>query len=713
MKINLKIILLLIFIAYGNASGLPLYADNRILSHNIEIELNISGHSLKAKDVLTVGNEEHETFQCFLNKGLKVESARVAGKSARFFHQDNTVEIFIPQEERQGKEINIEVSYQGIIYEEITPESLKSHDPTKTTGIISEEGVYLSEATHWYPDQPDSLAMYRVTAVTPIEYEVVTQGTLIERKTVDNKLCTIWESNHPSDACVLVAGRYKVTLEKHNGMTIYTFFFPEEQELAPTYLKAVKRYLDMYKEMLGDYPYTKFAVVENFFPTGYGMPSFTLLGRTVLKLPFIVETSLGHEIAHNWWGNSVFCDDKSGNWCEGLTTYCADYYYKELQGPQAAEAYRREICRKYTSYVTEDNDFPLRDFIGRLDPSSRAIGYGKAAMVFHMMRKMIGDKSFFDALRLVYKRKIWQYTTWTDFQLAFEETSGKSLDGYFKQWIYLKGAPIITIGKVESHPHFPLTFPLPQGERDRVRGTYKIEAELIQKGQTFRLFVPVVLETEKGELWQTVECSSARTTISFTVPRTNEFVRATPVALKIDPCNDLFRRLHAEEIPATIDSVLGDKDCIIIHPAEEDAYREVISHLNPSGKILAKTDKELSEKDASNNSLIILGMDMENPLLKKLMIGLPQEAIIGLDNFILKGKKYTDEGAALLVCFKNPLNANKSICFFMGLGAKGVRLAGPKLAHYGKYSYLAFATGENVDKGIWEIKESPLVYRFR
>ncbi|MBI4006882.1 MAG: hypothetical protein HY354_00105, partial [Planctomycetes bacterium] len=549
MKTNHKVILLLIFIACGNTSGSLLYADNRIpleaklltgriLSHNIEIELNISGHALKARDVLTVENEERETFQCFLNKGLKVESARVAGKSARVFRQDNGVEIFIPQEQRQGKEINIEVSYQGIIHEEITPEALKSHDPTKTTGIISEEGVYLSKASQWYPDQLESLATYRVAALTPVEYEVVTHGTLVERKLVNDKLHTIWESNHPSDDCVLVAGRYKITSEEHNGITIYTFFFPEEQELASTYLNAVKHYLDMYEEMLGDYPFTKFAVVENFFPTGYGMPSFTLLGRTVVKLPFIVDISLGHEIAHNWWGNSVFCEDKSGNWCEGLTTYCADYYYKELKSTHAAEEYRREICRKYTNYVIEVNDFPLRDFIGRLDPPSSAIGYGKAAMVFHMMRKMIGDKPFFDALRLVYKRRLWQYTTWTDFQLAFEEVSGRNLDWYFKQWIQLKGAPILTIGGVESHP---------------VENGYKIQVELLQKGQLFHLFVPIVLETEKGELWQTVECNSASTTISFTVPRTNEFVHATPVALKVDPHNDLFRRLHAEEMPATID----------------------------------------------------------------------------------------------------------------------------------------------------------------
>ncbi len=50
------------------------------------------------------------------------------------------------------------------------------------------------------------------------------------------------------------------------------------------------------------------------------MLPYTLLGRTVIKMPFIVYTSLGHEIAHNWWGNSVFVDQKKGNWCEGLAT---------------------------------------------------------------------------------------------------------------------------------------------------------------------------------------------------------------------------------------------------------------------------------------------------------------------------------------------------------------------------------------------------------
>ena len=64
--------------------------------------------------------------------------------------------------------------------------------------------------------------------------------------------------------------------------------------------------------MHGPYPFPKFAIVENFFPTGYGFLSYTLLGGSVLKLPFIPETSLRHEIAHSWWGNGVLVDYAAG-----------------------------------------------------------------------------------------------------------------------------------------------------------------------------------------------------------------------------------------------------------------------------------------------------------------------------------------------------------------------------------------------------------------
>ena len=88
----------------------------------------------------------------------------------------------------------------------------------------------------------------------------------------------------------------------------------------------------MYRELVGAYPYSKFAVVENFWESGLGMPSFTLLGPRVIRLPFVWKSSLPHEIAHNWWGNGVFVDMRRGNWSEGLTAYLADHLIKEQRG---------------------------------------------------------------------------------------------------------------------------------------------------------------------------------------------------------------------------------------------------------------------------------------------------------------------------------------------------------------------------------------------
>ena len=170
-----------------------------------------------------------------------------------------------------------------------------------------------------------------------------------------------------------------------------------ETGLPPNVLmvKPALAYLDMYEDMIGPYPYGKFATVENWFPTGYGMPGWTLLGSQVLRLPFIPYISFGHEIAHNWWGNSVFVDISEGNWCEGLTVYCADYHYKELESDHEATQYRRRLLKDYAAYVKDPSlDFPLSEFLSRHSGATRAVGYGKSMMVFHMIDRMIGREAF-------------------------------------------------------------------------------------------------------------------------------------------------------------------------------------------------------------------------------------------------------------------------------------------------------------------------------
>ncbi len=199
--------------------------------------------------------------------------------------------------------------------------------------------------------------------------------------------------------------------------------------LSKTYLDAAASYIEFYEHLLGAYPFPKFAVVENFFPTGYGFPSYTLLGASVLKLPFIPETSLRHEIAHSWWGNGVLVDYASGNWCEGLTTYVADYLSQEIASAADARLYRQQILQDYATLVTPGTDFPLRLFEGRVSPATRAVGYGKAAFVFHMIRQRLGDETFWKCLRRIYKERLFVKTSWEDFRNVFVSTGGWNPEG--------------------------------------------------------------------------------------------------------------------------------------------------------------------------------------------------------------------------------------------------------------------------------------------
>ncbi|MDL1939590.1 M1 family aminopeptidase [Candidatus Jettenia sp. AMX1] len=663
---------------------LPVNAEaihkSKIVNHTIEIELFLKDHKLKAIDHMSIPYEHDEKVLCFMNRSFQILSVSTS-KRTLDFHIRNTpdkgpqcLEISIPSDLRERNELTLDIVYEGSLT--ATPVSLEEEDVGETTGTISERGVYLSPACIWYPDIPSSLATFKITIITPIGYEAITQGTLISKTSDDHKTYTTWEEKNVSEGCDLVAGKYQVTSISHNGIDIYAFFFPEEQDLAKTYLDATIRYLDMYQKLLGNYPYRKFAIVENFFQTGYGMPSFTLLGSTVVKLPFIVDTSLGHEILHNWWGNSVFVDESQGNWCEGLTTYMADYYYKELKDSNSA--------------VTEQNDLPLSKFTGRIDPITQSVGYGKTAMVFHMLRRMVGDELFYTALRNFYKNKIWQQASWKDIQHTFEDIGKTDLSWFFEQWVNRKGAPFIELGKTEV---------------EKVSDGWLVKAEILQKDTPYRLSIPVILELEDGNFSTTVELKETSNTFSIQT-------KSQPKYIAIDPQHDVFRRLHPGEIPPTIDLVLGDYEKVIVYPtggesASQKAYKKLAESI-ADNEGMVKADTEVTETEITQKSLFILGGLSENKLTKMLLGDLPENFLLEENAFTVNSTTFNNKGNALLVTLRNPQNRKKGIALFLTFNSATIDTLGLKIPRYGKYSYLIFADGKNIDKGTFTVTDSPL-----
>ncbi|MFQ5956371.1 MAG: M1 family metallopeptidase [Candidatus Brocadiales bacterium] len=698
IKISSLLLVLSLLLSCPKAEG-----NCVILGHDILLELDLESHSLNATDTLSIGLGEgvtghgawEKTVTFLLNKRLQIESVRVGPQelewrrpNGRGSDGEDLVEVHLPPS-LGGNEISLTLSYHGILYE-----PLETHGEPAAT--ITPEFVYLTPGARWYADHPDgSLSTFRVATKLPSRYEVVTHGRLVEKRKEGKLTLFVWEADYPSDNCFLVAARYQVTHDTYNNIDLYTFFFPEEQGLSESYINATKRYLKMYEEMFGPYPFRKFAVVENLFPTGYGMPSYTLLGRAALKLPFIVHISLGHEVAHSWWGNSVFTHPDHGNWCEGLTTYVADYHYKELINSGSAMEYRRDILRTYANHIYDENDFPLEGFtegsVSRTDKAVRSVLYGKCAMVFHMLKVLVGPETFSEVLKSVYRERKWKQTTWEDFRKTFEEISGRDLGWFFRQWVFEKGAPLLELRSAEV-------------EEVEKGGPYKVNLEISQKTSSYRLLLPMVLTAADGKKTKhQLEMNSPRQRYSL-------FSKSRPRGLSVDPEFDVFRRLLAEEIPSTLDKVLGDREMLVVYPTQGSSRLvEEYKNLSQSFKhhVLIKPDVEVKEEDLTRG-LFLLGGPENNIVVKRLLNAVPSSLMFEDGAFVLNGTKYDKEGTSLFICLSNPFKKGSGACLFFGLSPEAVRAAGRKLIHYGRYSYVLFLDGISTDKGTFPKTIEPL-----
>ncbi|MBI2400785.1 MAG: hypothetical protein HYV23_06995, partial [Deltaproteobacteria bacterium] len=422
------------------------------LRHSLQIKVDITGRSITGTDRISLINDKGTSaLSLILRQGSEV--TRVEGGSVDLPFETlekkgyREISVKLPPGEKLR---DITVHFNGTFQSPKEAEGqIKRGVAYVEDGNIGEEGAFLPSSSFWYPQMADGFAVFEAVVTLPPGYASVMEGDLKERRVDASAVVERWAQWKPIDGIDLIAGKYNIKKDIHKGIEIYTYFFKEDDSLSRTYIEQTKKYLDIYSELIGPYPFGKFAVVENFLPTGYGMPSFTLLGSSVIRLPFIPYTSLGHEIAHNWWGNSVFIDSSLGNWSEALTTYTSDYLFEKQKGGDKASEFRAAKLRGYKNFA-EKSPISLKDFRDSTNTESRAVGYNKGVMVFNMLEEHIGEAAFRDALKRFYAANAFQKASWADLQAAFEAASGKSLNWFFDQWLKNTGGPRLTLADAQA-----------------------------------------------------------------------------------------------------------------------------------------------------------------------------------------------------------------------------------------------------------------------
>ncbi|PCJ50535.1 MAG: peptidase M28 [Gammaproteobacteria bacterium] len=559
--------------------------------------------------------------------------------------------------------------------------------------MIEERGAYLAGSTYWIPSFGDEYITYDLTSSSPKGWRVVSQGKRLESKDENGRHIDSWSVTTPTEEIYLIGAKFSEYSLDVGAVKAMAFLRSDDESLANKYLETTAQYMEMYRTLLGPYPYSKFALVENFWETGYGMPSFTLLGEQIIRFPFILHSSYPHELLHNWWGNSVYIDFESGNWAEGLTAYMADHLIAEQRG--IASEYRRSTLQNYTDYVDEKSDFPLNEFISRFSPASSAVGYGKSAMMWDMLREKVGDVNFTKAFQRFYRNNKFKRTGYSDIKAAFEATSGLELTAFFDQWLQRTGAPELQLNSVKV-----------SGKK----GAFKLDFILnqLQDSEPFTLAIPVAVYSENAVTIHKVAMNNLQQSYSLEL-------KDKPTQINVDPQFNLFRKLHFSEIPPSLSKIFGAEKVMIILPSK--ATSEEVARYETLTNIWAKqTEKFSIVKDTdidtlpSDRAVWIFGWN--NKFRTIVENGLKSYGgEIATKDVTLGKTKLLKADNSFVVGVRHPDNSNLVAVWLTAHADDAVAGLARKLPHYGKYSYLAFTGTEpsNVAKGQWPTVNSPLI----
>jgi len=702
----LKKILFLLFVA------LAVHAQNAPIHHKISATISPTTSMLEVTDEITVKESQLKNALEFkLHHALVVEESKVVKKI-----KDNvTGEDIGMDKDDVGAEVDdalklhlykvsvpsghsgdftFTIKYKGEIASPVVQsEENYARGFSESAGIIWEKGVYLAGSTYWVPYFNEEMITFNLTTTAPFDWRVVTVG----KRTLDEKKGDVhvdtWDSPTPQEEVFLIAAAFHEYTYSMGAVDAMAFLRTPDEGMANKYLETTAQYMEMYRKLVGPYPYTKFALVENFWETGYGMPSFTLLGEKIIRFPWILHSSYPHELLHNWWGNSVYVDFETGNWCEGITAYMADHLISEQRGQ--AEEYRRATLQKYTNYVTTETDFPASEFLSRHDGPSEAIGYGKVLMVNHMLRRKVGDENFIKAYQKFNRDNKFKRASFDDIRVAFEEVTGEDLKWFFEQWIQKTGAPSLVLEDVKVK---------------KVRDFNNVSFTLnqIQEGDVFYLDVPVAIVTDKGIQYETFQMNEKNASFNISL-------KEKPLKIMVDAHFDLFRILDARETPPTFTKAYGAEKSLIILPDENNKRYSLYKDF-ASQWVKGKEDKFTVEEEddvdelPTDKAVMVLGLDNK-------FASAVGSAINGYGSELKKdGVRYSKReisanNNSFFISAVNPGNV-KQVVILLSIGNDdAVDGLVRKLPHYGKYSYLAFAGDEpsNIAKGQWSVTNSPLI----
>ena len=463
---------------------------------------------------------------------LTIDSVGLNANAPQFQHKNGILDIELPQPAEAETRFTLTVAYHGKPKDGLILTADKDGKPS----AVGDN--WPNRVHHWIPclDHPSAKATITFNITAPARDLVVANGQLahVETNAGGTRTWTYSEGVPIPPYCMIVAvGEFALNSASQPGVTPLLYYVPQSD--SPFAVKGFAPSvpaLQLFTNIVASYPYEKLALIigatrfggmENsgaiVFPSTLFNPNPTARVSHAFGIPIGIVDVVSHEIAHQWFGDSVTESTWADLWLsEGFATYFAGLFLQRDEGEAAFQAYMKQAAETYFAYEkstrTPIHDADTEDLFKLLNANN----YQKGAWILHMLRSQLGDAIFFRGIRAYYNAHRNATANTEDLRKALEKSSGLDLREFFARWIYGTG-----------HPRYELSWTW-SNETKRL----KLVLRQLQPEPAFPNLLPVEISTSAG---------TQRFVLKPVSKETIQEVRMNlaPTLIKIDPANEVLK----------------------------------------------------------------------------------------------------------------------------------------------------------------------------
>ncbi|MGB8953341.1 MAG: M1 family aminopeptidase [Candidatus Aminicenantales bacterium] len=397
-----------------------------------------------------------------------------------FFTMDNLRKIlyvYFLRPLSKNQNYSIEIFYRGILKPSpLTADVLQGAffgGRGDKTRMVFESHLF-SHSAYWYPSSTtENYFQARLKVIIPPEFNCISNGELVEQGKLDEirrvtaleKMGSsffIFETKYPVKYLAFLVGRLNKQKEVVSDLPVRLYMSPDILGSRIWILEEAQQILQFYENRFGPFPYEKLDVVIRSWNTGGGHSpaSFIVINElpqrtengiflnpdSPVNLTRWREYFIAHEIAHQWWGQTVTWRSYHDIWLsEGLAQFSTILYLKEKFGDKAYE----KVLKRFSRWAKKKSKYGPISLGSRLSylnfEAFQALIYDKTALILNMLQEIIGKEAFFKGMRDFFDTYKYHSASTRDFLRIMEKNSGQDLKAFFKGWFNSHSLPEVKI----------------------------------------------------------------------------------------------------------------------------------------------------------------------------------------------------------------------------------------------------------------------------